>query len=73
MKKQAYDYSKLGTNIRMRRLDKDLTQSSLAHLAGCSASKISSLESGKCGISVELLVKLARALNCRPAELVEGV
>lgn len=73
MKEHAYDAKRLGENIHEHRIKSSLTQAGLAQLADCSVSTISSLENGRCGISVLLLFRLAHALNCCPSELVKGV
>lgn len=47
----------------------DLTQQELADKVGCSRQTIHSIESGKFVPSVELALKLARALNVKVEEL----
>lgn len=73
MKAPTYDCLMIGKNIRAYRLYNRLKQSELAQLIGVSAGMISNLETGRCGLSVELLFRLAHALNCRMSDLVEGV
>lgn len=73
MKIAAVNYTRLGLNIRTRRLFCSLTQAEVAKMAGCSASTISKLERGVCAVSVMLLFRLANVLKCRASELVDGV
>lgn len=73
MKSTAFNYARLGLNIRTRRMENHLTQVELAKRAGCSAGMVSRLERGLCSLSVKLLFDLAAALKCRASDLVEGV
>ncbi len=47
----------------------DLTQQALADAAECSRQTIHSIESGKFVPSVQLALKIARALNCKVEDL----
>lgn len=47
----------------------DLTQQQLAGLAGCSRQTINSIEKGKFNPSIELVLKLARALKVSVEEI----
>ena len=47
----------------------DLTQQELAEKVSCSRQTIHSIESGKFVPSVELVLKLAKALNCKVEDL----
>ena len=73
MKKEVVSYTRLGLNIRTRRLSCSLTQAELAKMAGCSPSTVSKLERSVCAVSVMLLFRLANVLKCRVSELVDGV
>lgn len=54
---------KIGLRIRDARLDKGISQETLAELAETSLSCISRLETGKTMVSVEKLLQIADALN----------
>lgn len=64
---------RLGLNIRHYRHTRQLTQCRLAEMAGCSVDTLSRLEHGTQAPSVQLLFRLARALNCHVHELLEDV
>jgi DNA-binding XRE family transcriptional regulator len=53
----------------LRVLNGDLTQQQLADLIGCSRQTIHSIESGKFVPSVELALKIAKALGCKVEDL----
>lgn len=55
--------------FREWRKHRGLNQEALADLVGLTASSISQLENGKQGFSDSTLVALARALDCRPGDL----
>lgn len=59
----------LGSNIRMLREKRELTQEALAKMVGCSQSNISKYESDSLGIDAAMLLDLARALECTVDEL----
>jgi transcriptional regulator with XRE-family HTH domain len=62
------NYQALGFAVLRRRREKDLSQQDLANLANVSRNYVSMIERGGAkNISVEILVKLARALNVDPA------
>lgn len=58
-------------NLRRIRGDRSLTQEELAFRAEVNRSYISDLEQGKYSASVEILGKLAKALNAEPSEFFE--
>jgi transcriptional regulator with XRE-family HTH domain len=62
----------LGLNIKVMRTRRQLTQEALAYAADLHPTYISEIECGRRRISVETLLKLARALKCPAAELLEG-
>lgn len=61
----------LAANLRRIRRDRSLTQSDLAVRADVNRSYISDLESAKYSATVEMLGKLARALNVPPGDLLK--
>ncbi len=59
----------VGTNVRLTRERRGLTQEDLASAAEIDVSYLSRIERGKANPSVELLGKLAKALGTTPAAL----
>lgn len=68
-----FNQRRLGLNIRHYRHTRQLTQRKLAELAGCSADTLSRLEHGTQVPSVQLLFRLARALDCHVHVLLQDV
>lgn len=60
---------RLRDRLREKRLEAGLTQAELAEAAGLHFTTISHLESGKTDPQPRSLKLLARALDCRPADL----
>ena len=58
-----------GENVKTARDEAEISQTTLAELAGTSQQVISRLEKGMQGASDSLRVRIARALNVDPAEL----
>ena len=58
-------------NLRRIRQDRSLTQEELSFRAEVDRSYISQLENGQYAASVEMLAKLAKALNVEPAAFFE--
>ena len=63
------DYSALGERIRYIRKSKDMTQNSLAELAGVETSNISHIERAATKASLATLVAIANALGCSMDDL----
>ena len=63
----------IGTKIRILRKEKGLSQAKLAAIAGYSDSTISDLEAGLNNPSFASLCNIAKALDIKPSELLEGV
>ena len=61
-----------GTSLRIVREFSDLSQNALAERCGVPQSTISSIESGRANLSVDLAKTLARALQCHPAVLMSA-
>lgn len=62
-----------GDRIRARRGALGLSQEQLAYEADINRTYIASLEAGQRNPSLDLLCRLARALQVDPAELVKGL
>jgi transcriptional regulator with XRE-family HTH domain len=54
----------LGDAIRKRRLALGLSQENLATLIGCHRNYVGNVERGEQNITVDMLVRFSRALNC---------
>ena len=63
------DYASIGLRIKNARNKAEMTQDSLAEALHISRRHLSLLENGDRGISLELLVEIANALNVPIAEL----
>jgi transcriptional regulator with XRE-family HTH domain len=64
------DFAKvLGTQIKIIRVKKDLSQQEVAARANITPSYMSRIENGSISTSVEKLYQIAQAMECHPAEL----
>ena len=66
------DYVFLGKNIRLARVEKNMTQEQLAQLIGCSTVFISEIEKAKKRPSLETLHKISVSLGVGTDELFYG-
>lgn len=57
--------------IKQLREDKKINQQELANLIGINRSYLSAIESGKFLPSIDILLEIARALNCKYTDLYE--
>ncbi|HEX2111584.1 MAG TPA: XRE family transcriptional regulator [Gaiellaceae bacterium] len=64
--------ARVGTALRAARLQRHLSQSDLARLAGVSPSAVSQAERGRRGLSLETLLQLTGKLNITLDELLRG-
>ena len=64
--------ARVGNALRAARLQRNLSQSDLARIAGVSASAISQAERGQRGLSLETVLGLATGLNVTLDELLRG-
>lgn len=64
---------KFAANIRRLRAEKGLTQDALAQGASMDPAEIRRIESGRRDPGVRVLSRVARGLDVRPAELLDGV
>jgi XRE family transcriptional regulator, regulator of sulfur utilization len=58
-----------GEALKRWRVKRDLTQEALAHEAGITTSYASQVERGKKAPTLTVILKLCRALECTPSEL----
>ncbi len=63
------DYIDLGNRIKKKRLEKNLTQEALAEMSKISCAYIGQIERGEKGLSLEVFLNIANALNCSTDEL----
>lgn len=63
--REAYDALEPAYQITCRRIEQGLSQAELAERAGMKQPNVARLESGKQNMSIELLQRLAAALDCR--------
>lgn len=63
----------LGRNIRIRRKSIGMSQTALADAVGLTFQQVQKYERGKNRVSFSKLVGIARALDCRVADLIEGL
>ncbi len=63
----------LGQNIRETRIAAGLTQEVVAERAGIRQSDLSGIETGKRGASVDMLQRLATALETTASDLMKGL
>ena len=66
------NYTEIGRRIAERRKHKKLSQQALAEILGISNNHLSSIECGKAGPSLELLVGICNALRLSPDFLLMG-
>ena len=55
---------KVGERIKMIRLGKNISQAVAAESIGVSQSLLSNIESGRCNVTLDNLIKLHDVLNC---------
>jgi len=63
----------IGRRVRKLRVGIGLSQEALAEVAGLHRTYVGSVERGERNVSLENIVRLARALKTRPSVLVEGI
>lgn len=61
----------IGEKIARERLKQGLNQEDLAGMAEIDRSMLSYIENGRKNFSVEMVLKLSKALNIKPAKLFE--
>jgi len=62
----------IGERLRALRLAREMTQAELAQVLGVPHTNVSAIERGLRGVSLQQLVKLSRALDVQPAEIIGG-
>lgn len=69
--KYSDKYRKFGLNVAYYRKDRSFTQESLAESIGADRSTIAKIENATVGISLDMLFKIADALEVAPSKLLE--
>lgn len=54
----------VGKRIKMMRINKSLQQNTVAEKIGISQAHLSNIESGRCNVTLENLIKLHEVLDC---------
>lgn len=62
-----------GGRLRERRIAKGLSQPQLSHIVEMNVGWISQIERGAVNPSLVIIVKLARALECQPGDLLNDL
>lgn len=63
------DYKALGIRIRQKRIEKRMTQDSLADIVGITSPHLSNIETGKTKVSLPTLIAISNALSVSPDRL----
>jgi len=61
----------IGERVRAIRQAREMTQAQLAEILGTRHTNVSGIERGTRGLTIQQLVKLARALDVSPAEILD--
>jgi transcriptional regulator with XRE-family HTH domain len=70
--KRDHDLNRtIGARIRVARLRAGLTQERLAERVGVEPTTVYRFESGRRGVTLPMLLRIAAVLNVRPAELLD--
>ena len=64
---------RFGANVRAARLKRGLTQEELAERSGLAPVQVSRIERGKREVRLTTIIRLVRALDVTPAELLKGL
>ena len=67
-----FKYKEMGTRIKVRRKELKIKQSELAERINISNNHMSSIETGKEKLSIDVFVKICEALNVTPDYLLLG-
>ncbi|MDF7826992.1 helix-turn-helix transcriptional regulator [Pontiellaceae bacterium B12227] len=62
---------KLGSAVRERRLELEVSQEYLAELVGVHRNYVGKIERGEQNLTIETLVRFADTFKCRPSELLD--
>lgn len=65
------EFKKLGHQIKIERIKRNLTQEQLAEMSNMSTHNISNIETGKTDLKYSTLLQLSKAFNMRACELLD--
>ena len=65
-KDTGIDFKRIGKRIQRRREEMDVTQEELAETLDASRNHISTIENGKCKITIDVLIMICRKLRVTP-------
>ena len=63
----------LGSRIKEKRIEKELTQFELASIIDCEIKSIQRIEKGKMNMSLKILLSLSEALEIAPETLLQNI
>jgi transcriptional regulator with XRE-family HTH domain len=66
-----HDLAKIGASIRAKRLALEWSQEELADLCGIDRSHMGRIERGERNVSLLNVIRVAKAMKCRPSELLD--
>jgi len=66
----TWDRKKIGKNLKIMRVKKDLSQAELAEALGVAQGHYSNIESGKRQLSLHLLAMICEKYGVNPAEII---
>jgi len=69
----TWDRKKIGKNLRIMRVKKDLSQAELAEALGVAQGHYSNIESGKRQLSLHLLAMICEKYGVNPAEIIADI
>ena len=69
----TWDRKKIGKNLRIMRVKKDLSQAALAEALGVAQGHYSNIELGKRQLSLHLLAKICELFGVNPAEIIADI
>lgn len=62
-----------GKRIKIERIKKEVSQEKLAELSGLHRTTLGTIENGKTSPTLDSIAKIAKALNVKMSELLEGL
>lgn len=62
-----------GKRIKIERIKKEVSQEKLAELSGLHRTTLGTIENGKTSPTLDSVAKIAKALNVKMSELLEGL
>jgi transcriptional regulator with XRE-family HTH domain len=71
--RHSNEAAEFGERVRVRRLRLHLTQETLAEKCGLHFTYVGSVERGERNVTLQTIVRLARALDVDPGRLVRGL